>query len=519
MAMDNWDDKFKSWKERKRKELEELGKPVKEVEKPVEKAREIKRERAVEPNRVKILKVIIVLVPLLIIGYLIFNNFIASQEFDYFYDIGSKGENYLAPATRVSEQVEGYREMTGGLVYFDVPISRGSEKVEIRVRFKDNFPENEGMSLGAKDQEVWHYKYKSIYNPALDSISEFPSRDGVYLVNSDLRALTLKDLKYENGSVVATDSPYTPLPIIQDFEQKETTITTSLRGGHAAYIYIKGDLRVSVKKQDINWYEGSDELEIGLYDLEDNLIANATIPDDGIIEVNKEIVSVQEGVLSAENLKEGVYKIEFGDFDGLIREIKINTNKIVMDRVFLADNSLYNVETKPSSLYFELPRSGQVRLMTYHSDGIQNLSYAENGVNKSFDFYKEDEPLYIDFGEGKHQISFPENDVIVSGVGYFAFSEESYFEPFKQRVVNIQNDMNWIRSNVDYLVTDYEEPIEDSGWLIAETEFNLEEDELFVKDNKLNFVFRIPHLSNEEYSNNSIPIDWIEVKVYKPGVI
>ena len=78
----------------------------------------------------------------------------------------SDGEKYLAPVTRVSESVEGeYKEMTGGLVYFDVPIARNAERVDIRIRFKNNFPEDGTLSLGAKDEEVWHYKYNSIYNP------------------------------------------------------------------------------------------------------------------------------------------------------------------------------------------------------------------------------------------------------------------------------------------------------------------------------------------------------------------
>ena len=45
------------------------------------------------------------------------------------------------------------------------------------------------------------------------------------------------------------------------------------------------------------------------YNLENNLIANTTISDDGVIGVDKKIAPVQNGVLNAKNLKEGVYKL------------------------------------------------------------------------------------------------------------------------------------------------------------------------------------------------------------------
>ncbi len=552
---DDWEKQFKKWKDyrieklgeldRSEKNVESFEKPSKLSKKDFEKGknksylkssierveekivREVKEaERKIinfveEPKHIRVIKIIALLIPIAIIGYLIYSNFIESQEFDYFYDIGSIGENYLTPVNRISGLVEGnpnYRNLTSGLVYFNVPIARGSEKVNVKVRFKNNFPENEGISLGAKDQEVWHYNYHLIYSPTLEKISKFQKRDNVYLINSNLSILSPEELRYEGDIIVATDKLYAPLPnIISDYIKKETVINTSLRGKHIFYIYAFGDLEVKVKKQDINWYKGSDELEILLYDLENNLIANTTISDDGEAGVNKKAISMQEGMLNAESLKEGVYKLEFRDFDGLIREIRINTNKIVVESAFLADNSIYNVKTKPSELYFESSRKGQIRLITYHSEGIQNVRYKKNDVNKIFNFYREDKPLYVNVNVGEYKMSFPKNDIIVSGVGYFAFSKENYFEPFKQRVVPIRNDFDWIVNNVDYLITDYKPLIKDEDWFIAETEFNIKEDNLFVKDNKLSLVFNIPHLSQEDLQNYTIPIDWIKITVHKPG--
>lgn len=543
---DDWEKEFEEWRKEKERKLakpaesdeiylaqikdgveseeNKIEKPTKKDFEEVENAREPaekKLKHAKAPKHIKALKLIALLIPLILCGYLVYANFIVSQEFEYFYDIGSSGEKYLVPVTRVSESIDGsYREMNGGLVYFDVPIARNAERVEVRIRFKDNFPEGGTMSLGAKDQEVWHYKYNSIYSSELDNLSEFENLGDVYLINKELPLVSLDELKNVENVVVATDEEYNSLPnVVTDYEKRLTEINTSLRGGHVFYVYADSDLSVNVKKQDLNWYEGKDELEIGLYDLNGNLIENYTIPDDGVETVDKKAAKIQDGEFTAYGLEEGVYKLEFSDADCLIREIETNTNKIIAERVFLADNEVYGIDNKVSKLYFESSSAGQLRLMTYHPAGIQEIDYSiDDGETKKFNVYQEDVPIYMDLGEGNYELTLPENDVLVSGAGYFAFSEENYFEPFKQKVVNLQDDMGKIRNSADYVVTKYKKPVDDSGWMVAETEFNLEEDRLFVKDNKLSFVFNIPHLSQEGYEENTIPIDWIEIKVYKPGV-
>lgn len=530
---DEWETRYRKWK-KKDKTKESAPKSLAEasVLSRTEKKNEIEKrvdkyyteKTQVNKKRTRISKIIIAIIPLAMLFFLVYNNFLVSRDFNYLYDIGSEGDKYLTPIARVSEPAEdngvSYRGLTEALVYFDAPVPLGSESLKIQVKFKDTLPDNWTMRLGARDQEVWHYNYHFIHNPVLNRLSELPKKDNIYLVNSELYFLTLDELKYESDIVVATDTQYAPLPnIVSDYKKEKTLITTSLRGAHIAYIYISGDLDLEVEKQDINWYEGSDELEISIYDLENNLIARTKIPDDGITEVrNKEKAIAQKGFLNASALKEGVYKIEFGNFDGVIREIRINTNKIVFERVFLADSALYNLETKPSLLYFKTNRNEQIELVTYHREGIQNISYLKDGKNNLFNFYQEDKPLYLELSRGEYEFKIPKNDIIISGMPYFSFSRESYFEPFKQKVVGIRNDFDWLINNVDYIVTEYNRPEYEGEWIIAETEFNINDEQLFVKDNKLNIVFNVPRLSQEGSQNYTVPIDWIKITVHKPGV-
>ncbi|MBU3912554.1 MAG: hypothetical protein KKE50_00530 [Nanoarchaeota archaeon] len=476
-------------------------------------------EFIIEPKHIRILKILAILIPIMILGYLFYANFLISRDFNYFYDIGSLEDAkkpYLTPLARVSEiENSEYRNMLLSLVYFNVPIPRNSETILIQTRFKDNFPNKSVLSLGAKDKEEWHYIYNPIFYSSLSNLGELYKLGNVYLINENLELLPIENLLEMDNISIATDMQLKPQPNKIENWQGETLINTTLRGGHTFYIYISGNLSLDVKKQDINWYNNSDELNIYLYGLDENLIANTTIPDDGITEVkNKDKAIIQPGTLKAENLPEGVYKLVFTDFDGLIREIKINTKKIITPSLFLADSSVYLLEDKKSEIYTNAIKDSELKLLTYHSSGIQDLTFD----NKTFNFYQEDVPLYLNLTKGEYTIKVPKNDIILSYPGYFSFSEASYFEPFKQRIIKPEYSLEWLKNNADYFVSNYQAPIEDNSWLVSETSFNIKQNRLFVKDNQLSLLFNIPHLSQEANQNYTIPIGWINITVHKPGL-
>ncbi|MEK6906227.1 MAG: hypothetical protein AABW81_01250 [Nanoarchaeota archaeon] len=511
----------RKWENKDEKEIEEK---INSVEKEIKKEYREARDFINEPKHIKILKIIALIIPLIIVGYLIYNNFLISHEFNYFYDIGSDTDakkSYLSPFSRISEPYNTenttYREAKQSLVYFNIPIPRESRDIKITSRIKVSENDDIKILLGAKDQESWHYLWKPVYNPNLNGLSEFQRKGSVYLVNTNLPALEFDELLEEESIIIATDGSFKPVEkIIEDYSQEETIIDTSLRGRHTFYIYAEGDLNIDVKKQDINWYNGSDELDISLYDSLENIVVNTGIPDDGIESVNRETANIQSGHLRAINLPEGVYKLEFSEFDGLIREIRLNTNKIVTNRLFLAGNIIYNgIETKESIIYVKANRKSQMELKTWHNHGLQTVKYNDN----SFNLDKIQQPSYLKLDIGEYYLEFPENDIIISSPFYMSFSKENYFEPFKQTVISLTNNLTYLKNNVDYLVVNYNSPsIRDGDWIITEANFNIEEDNLFIKDNQLSMVFNIPHLNQDDMNNYTVPIDWINITVYKPGL-
>jgi len=129
----------------------------------------MKTKRKINERRIRLAKVVIVIIPILIVAYLITQQFLIPKEFTYFYDIGSEQDkNYLTPNYRITEILDDettYRNLTSGLVYFYIVPPRGYEEVFVEAKIKDNFPDKQKMSIGIRDnQSYWHYKYHNVYN-------------------------------------------------------------------------------------------------------------------------------------------------------------------------------------------------------------------------------------------------------------------------------------------------------------------------------------------------------------------
>ena len=87
--------------------------------------------------------------------------------------------------------------------------------------------------------------------------------------------------------------------------------------------------------------------------------------------------------------------------------------------------------------------------------------------------------------------SFPEDPLVIGGIR----DQENWHY--------ISNELNFTEDS--------------QGWIITTQEIDLIETKPYLSEGRASFMINIPHLAQEEYSNYSIPIDWIKIKVYKPG--
>jgi len=148
---------------------------------------------------IKFFKLLVLLVPVIILGYVFYANFVASHDFNYFYDIGGvKDANraYLGPLNRVSDidNETSSRNITSGLVYFDVNIPRDSANISVQIRVLDNFPKKGTLLIGGKNDTAWSYYSRTVFD---QKINNNTSSKWIVLNTS----FNLKDLYIQNGKL------------------------------------------------------------------------------------------------------------------------------------------------------------------------------------------------------------------------------------------------------------------------------------------------------------------------------
>ena len=118
---------------------------------------------------------------------------------------------------------------------------------------------------------------------------------------------------------------------IDTVEGGSLRIKNALRGGHTLWTYLPdGSLVLEVTKQDLNWYEGPDELTIETYSVDGESRGKICIPDDGDESISNQIGQLQHDTLCISGLEPGAYRIELKSGDDLmVREIAINQSKLV----------------------------------------------------------------------------------------------------------------------------------------------------------------------------------------------
>ena len=472
----------------------------------------------------KIFKFAIFLIPIIIIIYVLYMNIAPfGQNISLFHE-PEEEQKFLGPLTRVTNStIEGTNHLVlaNGLVYFDEKIQGGTDKVNVKIKFYNQFPEeSQVLKLGAKDREDWHYIYKTLYNPLLDSLNMNLIKEGsLRLYQKEKKFTRISDFlnNLPLNSIIATDQNLEQkINLISNYKPSTFVIDYALRGTHNFYVYVKGDLKVDVIKRDINWYENEEILNINLYSLDNTLISSSIVNDDGIIKADKKASTKdQSGSLFVNNLQEGVYRLELNNNgDMIIKKITINQNKIVTNSLFLADSEIYNLKVVPRMIYTKSNRNSELTFKTWHAEGFQNVKINNKIINIS----KRAEDINFELKPNNdfYEITTEKNDLIISSINYFSFTKDSYFEPFKYKVVSIKNDAEWLKKNVNYIYTDYTTPIREGNWIIGEATFNI--NETYIKGNKLNFLINAPHLGIVEYQNYTIPIDNIKVTITKEPI-
>ena len=97
---------------------------------------------------------------------------------------------------------------------------------------------------------------------------------------------------------------------LTDINNSENLLDYSFRFNHNFYVMLNDGLKLRVLKTDTNEYYGEDILNIRLESLNQSLIWESILGDDGIIEISKKI-NPQNEIIGDANIKTGIYILRF----------------------------------------------------------------------------------------------------------------------------------------------------------------------------------------------------------------
>lgn len=474
---------------------------------------------------------LLMILPLLLVAYVLYLNivnfeFLKEGDDSYFIDIGGLNDaqgnaKLTGPMERVSERltysVNGtnvtYRELNSSLIYLQVnsPSINDYSKVKVGIRFKDEFPLGYNFKVGCRNSTEWSYDWQTVYNPLHFHVDSSFSEIGnnseytIYSTRPDNFTKTDVDRFFHNppeNSVIATegDMGINVFPDSVNSEKDSVFVNYTLRGDHTFYTFADdGPFELTLKKQDLNLYNGEDELKIMLYDEDGTVVTSSTIPDDGDKTNSSAKGATQTINISLPEIEKGVYKIVLESTDDLtIRDINVTSGKLVVQ------DTIFSVS--PCTLYTHHLEGGYLDLITYYQSGLQDVKIGNTTVPVKEKNIK-NRILIRPSGE-IYDVTCPDGNLKLTSSAFFSFTHDSFFEPFRCRVIPLGNDIDQIKNDkVDYIIIKNIDNRRDTdGWIVANATWNLSE--LYLGENTLNIVLNAEHLASRK---EKIPIDWVDI--------
>ncbi|MFH1509280.1 MAG: hypothetical protein ABIE68_03895 [bacterium] len=480
---------------------------------------------------IKIIKILIIVSPLILFGYLLDKRFVPSGKISFVYDFKNDSGfiSKLYPDDRIAE-IENTDDfysqaLKKDLAYFDTFIFRPFNEIKMTVDFKPG--QQNVVELGPDiSDNKWTYDFQPLTNQILNNLTwEQVAENGTILwqkeKNYDSLEQLFGNLPGENKNVAYYNyDDFISDRRLADYSPTDETyvINEALRGSHTIYTYIKDEnLDIKVQKSDLNRYNGQDELNIRLFSGAREIFAK-TIDDDGIND-NSDVpgkIQATQVKISKESLPEGIYRIELDTSDDvLIRRIETKQNKLVFaNKIFLAENVNYlpteSVKDEPTIVYASIyPELGKTEVETPRAESLQTITFDNKSIKLTEPNTKYDISQLVD-ATGITKISVPDRDIKIESKGFFAFSDQQYFYPLPPNYSRLSDTTNLDKT--DYIIANYVKPtkLADDRWQNSIT-FNY--DDVYIdQNNTLQFALSAPNLEN---NNNSVAISQIKLELIK----
>lgn len=400
------------------------------------------------------------------------------------------------------------------IVTFNVKLLyKNIDQVGVFLRFKGTPKE---IKIGIRGSDKQKYVYKSLYQSLLNPLN-FTQAGEISFWQKKPEFKNLSDFAKNipaTGSVGYYMFDPAQLAILTGPQQNtnsSTVVNRTLRGTHTFYVKVtQSPFILKVEKYDANSYAGEDRLLLKV-EKYDQLLAEKEIADDGMLTNGGLQLAPQSEQITLDKAESGVYKVTLKDQsqggDVRIKRIEVNQTGLVFA------SPVFIVDTAPSTL---ITSAKNISLQTYHPEGLQTVQldnqYAliVNRVSTKFDFNL---AFYagskVAASQEFHALTIPQNDLIISGDGFFVFDKNSYFDLKYANFVDVSSVKS--TDSLDFVIAGYRPAVKKDDWYEAFVTFSPKD---FKPDgDNLYFSLESPELNTY---GGEINVDSLEVSVSKP---
>ena len=446
-----------------------------------------------------IIRIILWLILAVIIGCFAYLKIAPTGKISYIYDFNKPSYfiGKLTPAERVEVSLTDAK-IKGDPVYFSLRPPRRFEKASLTIKYKNttDFPV---MEIGLlNDKIAWGYDLQPLENKIIDQLAlVWPvvyGQDGSRLIEREKKYDTVEN--FLNNLPLNNEIALYSYSLKNNFlldkyqpEKEKRLIDYSFRGSYQFYTYIKNeDLDYVFNFIDLNINRDDDPIEIKVYS-PDGLIRTEYVAD---VSVSPE----RQASFKITGLIEGVYRLSIIANDDIVtKNIESGISQFALiNKVWLYDNNKKNLV-----LY---TNSHLISAQTINPASKEKIKVGGSVLDLN-ETYKQ---ISLKIISQPAKIELAKDDIIISGDGVFSFDESGLLDP---RFKSVDKNIDINQGAVDYIITNYKNPLESGGWQLATADFDLTK--AYQENGKYQFLFSIPGLKAEEPAEGDVIIKEIKI--------
>ncbi len=455
----------------------------------------------------EITSTICIVLAALLCGYIVYRNY---PPFGADMVLTGKQVSELSPNDRVIRYLKIPIQISD-IVYFNTK-SEGYDSATVNITFKTSSPDRE-IRMGYKDQPAYHYNTQPFFAPFIENLKWFNiSKSPPFLYQKNPKFISA-DQFFRQSPKSETVGTYNlneddTINLLSGYAPKQTPtiINVPLRGSHTFYTFIHNEpFNLAIQKQDLNWYDGADEISVKVFK-DGTLLTEKKIADDGVIDNSRKVTNP---LVSEINYTEGlptngVYKIVISsNGDSVIKSIKSSFSKIVFQGPIypINNSSVYDANISGKNKLTIYTDSTDLNFVTYHQPSLGQMKVDNTDIALT----ETTVPVIYTTQNNRSIITGDKGDVNINGNGLFAFSKDQFFTPFIYRKHEIKQTDTL--DNIDYVLTDYVKTQNTGdGWKTQEINFDLAN--AYYSKGSLSWIISAPNLKN-----NGGKIQYKEIKV------